>query len=161
MGETVNLVQILKEDHTFFRGRFQQLQTLARSSEMTDNTALVLALVKDLRKRHQIHLRRETEVLIPALVETYLKKKIKPTDSFLLLHLQEEHLTVGRSVYLLEQELATQPPSLLWIQKLDKLVAAYLPHMDLEEKGLFPEAEKNLTPQRLEKMAHVPVSEDQ
>lgn len=161
MGENVNLVEILKEDHTFFRSRFQQLQTLARTSEMTDNTALVLALVKDLRKRHQIHLRRETEVLIPGLVEAYRKQKIKTTDSFLLLHLQEEHLTVGRSVYLLEHELASKPPSLSWIQKLDKLVAVYLPHMEHEEKGLFPESEKNLTPQQLKKMAHVPVSEDQ
>ncbi|MBP9699623.1 MAG: hemerythrin domain-containing protein [Elusimicrobia bacterium] len=156
----MNLVQILKEDHSFFRGRFPQLQTLARASEMVDNKPLVLSLVKELRKRHQIHIRRETEVLIPKLVDVYRKEKLKMVDSFLLLHLQEEHLTVGRSVYLLEQELAIQPPSLLWIQKLDKLVAAYIPHMDNEEKGLFPEAEKYLTPQQLEKMAYVPVSED-
>ncbi len=157
----MSLIQILKEDHSFFRSRFQQLQTLARASEMVDNQSLVLSLVKEFRKRHQIHLRRETEVLIPKLFDVYRKQKMKPTDSFLLLHLQEEHLTVGRSVYLLEQELIHSVfPSLLWVQKLDKLVAAYLAHMENEEKGLFPEAEFKFTPAQLEKMAHVPVSDD-
>jgi len=157
----VNLIQILKEDHSFFRSRFQQLQTLARASEMVDNTPLVLSLVKEFRKRHQIHLRRETEVLIPRLLDVYRKKNIKPTDSFLLLHLQEEHLTVGRSIYLLDQELThSASPSLLWVQKLDKLVTAYLLHMEHEEKGLFPEAEFAFSLQQLEKMARVPVSDD-
>lgn len=156
----MNLIQILLEDHTFFRGRFQQLQTLARSGELLENTRLLSALIKDLRKRHQIHLRRETELLIPALVDAYRKKSIKPTDSFLLLHLQEEHLTVGRSVYFLDHHLDAHPPSLQWIQKLDALATAYTLHMEREETGLFPESEKNLAPQHLEKMAHIPMSED-
>lgn len=156
----MNLIQILKEDHSFFRGRFQQLQTLARASEMADTKPLVLSLIKELRKRHKIHVRRETEVLLPKLLDAYRTKKIKPTDPFLLQHLQEEHLTVGRCVYVLEQEMITVPLSLLWAQKLDQLMAAYLPHMDREEEELFPEAEKNLTLNQLEKMGHVAVSED-
>jgi hypothetical protein len=156
----VNLIHILKEDHAFFRERFHQLQTIARTNEMLDSMPLVLAMVKEFRKRHHIHIRRETEVLIPALIDAFLKQKSKPTDAFLLLHLQEEHLAVGRNVYLLEQEVSIHPPSLDWVRKLDALVAAYIPHMDLEERGFFPEAEKNLSPSHLSKLAHVPVSDD-
>ena len=156
----MDLIHVLSDDHVYFRGRFHQLQTLARTSEMADDKPLIRSLVKDFRRRHQIHLRRETEVLIPALLEVYRRKKIKPADAFLLQHLQEEHLTVGRNVYLLAQALDVRPLPPLWVKHLESLVAAYLPHMDREEKGLFPEAEKCFSLEQLEKMARVSVGED-
>ena len=156
----MSLIQILLEDHAFFREKFHQMKTLGAIGDMKGTLDLKLALTHEFRQRHKIHLRRETELLIPSLHEAYRKRGIKPTDPFLLLHLQEEHISVGRNMYLLEEELAAGPESEGWALTLGKIIASYIPHMEREEKGLFPEAVKYLSLKQLEKLAHTPVSEE-
>lgn len=156
----MSLVQLLIEDHSFFRDRFQQIQTLGFLSEIPNNNSLLLALTNEFRKRHKIHLRRETEILIPGLKEAYRKLGIKPKDPFLLLHLEEEHISVGRNMYLLEQELMDCSSSKDWVSLLQKVILSYLPHMEKEERGLFPEAKKIIPLKQLEIMAHIPVGEE-
>lgn len=154
----MSIIQILIEDHAFFRERFSQLGTLASLSEMSGTASLKIALINEFRKRHKVHLRRETELLIPALKEAYRKMNAKPMVPFLLLHLQEEHLSIGRNLYLLEQELLARTEGKDWVLILDKIVSSYIPHMDNEEKNLFPESQKFLSLKQLEKMAYVSVS---
>jgi hypothetical protein len=156
----MSLVQLLIEDHSFFRNRFQQIRTLGSLSEINKNTSLLLALTNEFRKRHKIHLRRETELLIPSLKEAYRKQGIKPTNPFLLFHLEEEHVSVGRNMYLLEQELTASSISKACVPLLQKVILSYIPHMEKEERDLFPEAERLIPLKQLEKMAHIPVSED-
>lgn len=155
----MGIIQVLKEDHAFFRDRFQQIKTLSLGTEIHGDDALILALVKEFRKRHKIHIRRETELLIPALMEAYRKTDVKVSDEFLLFHLREEHLSVGRSIYLLEKEMENHQAPSHWISLLDSLTDIYLPHMDREENALFPEAEKFLTSRQLEILANFPVGQ--
>jgi hemerythrin-like domain-containing protein len=149
----VDILELLFEDHVFFKDRLKQLNVLAASQEFAPNRAVALELVKDIRKRQKDHLRREVELLFPAMKEALVSLKISPIDPSVIHHLQEEHSGIGRNLYLLQQELETLPIGQSWFKSLQRLEEPLLAHIDMEDKRIFPQAAKVISKETLERLA--------
>lgn len=149
----MTILDLLNDDHVFFKDRLNQLSVLAAANEFSPNRAVALQLVKDIRKRQKDHLRREVELLFPAMVEALSSLKISPIDPSVLHHLQEEHSGIGRNLYLLEQELETLPIGQSWLKSLQRVEDPLLAHIDMEDKRIFPQAAKVISKDVLDRLA--------
>ncbi|MBL8024477.1 MAG: hemerythrin domain-containing protein [Elusimicrobia bacterium] len=149
----MTILQQLNDDHAYFKEVFVKLGDLATAPSNEGNEIQASELVQDFRSRHKLHLRRETEVLFPALLDAIQRDMSTIKPAAVLHHLQEEHGGIGRIVYLLEQELSMTPAAPAWITSFQKLVEVLVPHMKDEEDNVFPEAYKLLPQEQLIRMA--------
>lgn len=153
----MTIIQILHADHAYFREGFRQVEKIVLARKSKKTTTLAMTIVKDLRKRHKNHLRWEAEVLFPGLQEAFRKRRVKPKDPLILRHLEEEHRDVGRAIYLLDQDLSSEPPSRTWPDRFKSFRDLFVSHMQREEEHLFPEALKLINQKELEKMGRANV----
>lgn len=144
---------MLIDDHVFFKDRLNQLRVLAAAQEFAPNRAVALNLVKDIRKRQKNHLRREVELLFPAMKDALTSLKISPIDPSVIHHLQEEHSGIGRSLYLLQQELESLPIGHSWMKSLIRVEEPFLAHIDMEDSRIFPQAVKVIPKDALDRLA--------
>lgn len=149
----MTILQQLNDDHAYFREVIARVADLATAPSHDDNGRRASELFRDFRDRHKLHLRREVEVLFPALLEAIQRDMSNLKPAAVLHHLQEEHGEIGRIVYVLEQELSERPTSTSWVESFRKLVDDFGPHMEDEEENLFPEADKLLPREQLMTMA--------
>ncbi|MBK8870987.1 MAG: hemerythrin domain-containing protein [Elusimicrobia bacterium] len=149
----MDILEFLIEDHVFFKDRLNQLHVLAFTQDFAPNRAVALDLVKDIRKRQKDHLRREVELLFPAMKEALASLKISPIDPSVIHHLQEEHTGIGRNLYLLQQELETLPIGQSWLKSLQRVEEPLLAHIDMEDNRIFPQAVKVISKDILERLS--------
>lgn len=149
----MTILQQLLDDHAYFREVIARVADLAAAPSHDDNGLRASELFRDFRDRHKLHLRREVEVLFPALLEAIQRDMSYLKPAAILHHLQEEHGDIGRIIYVLEQELSEIPAAPSWVESFRELVNAFGPHMKDEEEKLFPEADKLLPCEQLMRMA--------
>lgn len=149
----MDILEILTDDHGFFKDRLGQLKVLAASEEFNPNRTVALGLVKEMRKRQKNHIRREVDILFPAMKEALTSLKISPIDPSVIHHLQEEHSGIGRNLYLLQQELELVPVGQSWMKSLLRVNDPFLAHIEMEDKRIFPQAARVISKDALEKMA--------
>ena len=150
----MTILQQLTDDHAFFKETFAALDTLVTRPEEEESILRASTLVQTFRERHRVHLYRESSVLFPSLLG-YLQMGLSPiTRAAIYHHLQEEHMGVGRNVYLLEMDLVSRPLNAAWLKSYKVLSDTFIPHMANEEETVFPEAARVMPPEQLETMAH-------
>lgn len=149
----MTIIQQLNDDHAFFRETFAELDTLAGSPALEKTVLRASALVQNFRDRHRIHLHRESSVLFPSLLGYLQGDQTHLTRSAVFHHFQEEHLDVGRKIYLLEQDLVSRPMTGTWLNSFRLLSDSLVPHMKNEDEVIFPVAARLMPQEQLETMA--------
>jgi hemerythrin-like domain-containing protein len=149
----MTIIQQLMDDHGYFRAAFTELEHLSSSPKEEESVLRASELMQEFRARHRTHLRLESSVLFPALLGYLRTEERRIVRSEIYHHLQEEHLTVGRNVYSLEQDLVSRPLNAAWMKSFRELSDAFLPHMKNEEEFIFPEASRLMPERQLVTMA--------
>ncbi|MBK8575398.1 MAG: hemerythrin domain-containing protein [Elusimicrobia bacterium] len=149
----MTIVQQLFDDHAYFKETLEKLESLSSSPALEETILRASELVQLFRDRHRIHLRRESSVLFPALLGYLKPASSDVARSEIFHHLQDEHFSVGRCVYVLEQDLVSRPLSAKWFESYRDLAEAFLPHMNNEEEHIFPVASRLIPYRQLETMA--------
>lgn len=150
----MTILQQLNEDHAFFRETFSQMDSLSSSPEQEEAVLRASELVQHFRTRHRVHLYRESSVLFPALLGYLQTDQTRMTRSEIFHHLQEEHLDVGRNLYVLEQDIVSRPLNAKWLKSFRELTDVFVPHMKNEEDYVFPEASRLMPEKQLESMSY-------
>lgn len=150
----MTIIQQLNADHSFFKETFAELDTLAESPALEETILRASQLVQHFRDRHRVHLHRESAVLFPSLLGYLQEDKTNLTRAAIYHHLHEEHLDVGRKVYVLEQDLISRPLNATWLKSYRVLSDALVPHMKNEDENIFPVAAQLMPQEQLESMAH-------
>lgn len=149
----MTIIQQLTNDHAFFKETFAKLDTLADAPALEETVLRASELVQLFRDRHRVHLHRESAVLFPSLLGYLQDDKTNLTRAAIYHHLHEEHLDVGRKVYVLEQDLVSRPLNATWLKSYRVLSDALVPHMKNEDENIFPVAAQLMPQEQLESMA--------
>ncbi|MBP9699625.1 MAG: hemerythrin domain-containing protein [Elusimicrobia bacterium] len=149
----MTIIQQLTDDHAFFKETFAELDALSSEPALEETILRASDLVQHFRDRHRVHLHRESSVLFPTLLGYLEQGKTNMTRAAIFHHLQEEHLDVGRKIYMLEQDLVSRPLNPSWLTSFRDLSDAMVPHMQNEDEHLFPEAARLMPQEQLKSMA--------
>ena len=149
----MTILEQLAGDHAFFKATFSELEALSSDPAEEEVVLRASELVQHFRDRHRVHLHRESSVLFPTLLGYLQAEKTQLPRSAIFHHMQEEHMEVGRKVYLLEQDLVSRPLSGAWSKSFRDLADALGPHMKNEDEQIFPVAAQLMPQEQLAAMA--------
>lgn len=149
----MTILQQLADDHAYFKETFSELDALASDPAEEETVLRASALIEKFRDRHRLHLHRESSVLFPSLLGYLDQEKNHLTRSAIFHHMQEEHMEVGRKVYILEQDLVSRPLNAGWLHSFRELAESFMNHMKIEDETIFPVAAQVMPPEQLTAMS--------
>lgn len=152
MAETV--IDHLLKDHQQFLKFFHEIDLLSRVPPLRRDDRQAAQRVAELQIYYRRHLRRESEILFPALKKEFDLAQTCVLEPSILNHLTEEHAIAGRTLYLLREQLSSRPPKVLWPKTFRVLRREMTDHFRREEENLFPMAASLLGQEKMESLGH-------
>jgi iron-sulfur cluster repair protein YtfE (RIC family) len=135
----MTLHELLVADHVQLRHRIAQIQT-----SLVKKPAELEALYLSFHQEARAHFRKEDEVYYP-----YVDGDKKMGDREMMHTLRNDHAAVIFALESLAIRLRKKVPLEEWKSKFQALIDVLLPHFDTEEKKLFPEVERVISPAEL------------